>query len=217
VTQPVQEPLTQRSISSLQYGQNQLFRRPDPSGEGLLWPWVVLENSGQTLPGDGAFRESIFTQVYWDSSITPDPTTAGGTDPFGVASVDDGEGNDFWQLSIRIEGWYTFEIVHSIDDATGGSATDYFQQQIAQSAGTPFITDDLMGTVALWTPEIEAQQWIETYRTIWAISAGTPQIYETVVRQTTGLDKSVGGYTKVWYLGGLGGSTNNADWDVAIV
>jgi hypothetical protein len=217
VTQPVQEPLTQRAISKLTWDTNQLYRRPDVSRSAEAWPWVVLENSGQTLPGDSAFHESVFTQVYWDSSITPDPTTAGGTDPFSVDSVSDGEGNDYWQLRLRIEGWYTFEIVHSIDDTTGGTVADYFQQQIAQSAGTPFLNDDLMGTVATWVPEITTQQWIETYRTIWAISNGTPQIYDTVIQQSTGLDKSVGGYTKVWYLGGLGGSTDSADWDVAIV
>jgi hypothetical protein len=38
VTQPIQEPITQRTISSLGYGDRQLFRRPAPSNSSeVVW------------------------------------------------------------------------------------------------------------------------------------------------------------------------------------
>lgn len=73
MTQPIQEPMTQRSISSLRWGENQLYRRPRPPGGVTPIPWVRLKqlNQGQTwTTNDEQF-------VYYDDvcySTDPDGT-----------------------------------------------------------------------------------------------------------------------------------------------
>lgn len=214
MTQPIQEPgPSTRTDARATWATNQLFRRPPPN-QGEIWPWVTLVNAGQTLPTGTGFVPSYFQEAYWDPAITSDPTVGGGI--FFVDEVTH-SGTDYWQLYLNTEGWYMFEMVHSIDDLTNWSIGEYFQQEIAQPAGTPFSGDDRMGTSESEALVNGSQEFIETYRTIWAISTGTQQLYEAAVRQTSGVDKDVFGHVKVWYLGGVGGSTNNADWEVAVI
>lgn len=179
--------------------------------ELLAWPWVTLENGGQTVASGGSFVPSYLSHAYWDSALVTDPTAAG--DPvFDLQSVSH-SGNDYWQLTLEAEGWYEFEMVHFIDDLTGWAAGEYFQQRLSQPTGVSFVLDANMGDVISEELVDGTQQYIQTRRRLWVPSSD--QIYDPEVRQTSGADKTVSGHLKVWYLGGLGGSTDNADWEFA--
>lgn len=179
---------------------------------GSVWPWVVLENLGQTLATGTSFIPSYLTNVYWDATLTEDPTVGGGI--FSVSSVTH-SGTDYWRLLLNNEGWYLFEMWHSIDDVTGWAAGEYFQQRISQTAGTPFQSDDRLDSSISEELINGNQQSTETFRLIWAAQSDTQRAYEATIRQTSGVDKSVGGNVKVWYLGGVGGSTASSSWSTA--
>lgn len=85
MTQPIQEPATQRSIGALQWGQNQLFRRPDPNaggGTSVVHMFAWNYDSDNTVPTDtwtdvaslgsgGGFFEEVFYSptdpgLLWD-------------------------------------------------------------------------------------------------------------------------------------------------------
>ena len=69
MTQPIQEPLVQRSISQLTWGSNQLFRRPDPNASS---PIIALRatydpSGGLTVATD---TETIINWDTWENEDT---------------------------------------------------------------------------------------------------------------------------------------------------
>ena len=54
---------------------------------------------------------------------------------------------------------------------------------------------------------------IRTHARLWMPTSS--RIMHPNVRQNTGVDKDVSGYMKVWYWGGMGGSTDDATWELA--
>jgi hypothetical protein len=105
VTQPVQEPLTQRSISNLAWRTGQLERRPTPSGEA-------------GIPGFHGYRTQDITlvsandnRINWDFWIIDDDTI------FDVAVF----GGDATDVALLVEGWYSVNVWagFSNDPATG--------------------------------------------------------------------------------------------------
>jgi hypothetical protein len=177
--------------------------------DSLRWPWLVLVNSGQTLPGDNAARESLLTEAYWDTSLT--------SDPFDISSVDDGEGNDYWQLHLLYEGWYDIEVVHQLEEVgSDGGANVYFSQEVVIVSGTSFDADTPLGRAAAWTaagPELVITPYISDFRRVW-VNSGS-RLVDTFVKQNSGADKSINGHLKVFYLGGLGGAIDNTTWQFA--
>ena len=63
MTQPIQEPVTQRAISQLNWGQNQLFRRPDPNAASTVSVFRAYRTTTLSIGGAGtgvAFRWNIW-------------------------------------------------------------------------------------------------------------------------------------------------------------
>jgi hypothetical protein len=172
VTQPVQEPLTQRSISKLNWDTNQLYRRPTPSSE-----------SG--IPGFHAYRESTLTMVtgvnaqinfdYWindDDSIFEAGALAAG---------------DLTEVKLLVEGWYSvFAWIHFSTQPTAGFSginlvhddTDIFENRSsAQGVVYPMNWTDQAAIVfsltRYWPPVFLTQEppnfsWVDRCE-MWAI------------------------------------------------
>jgi hypothetical protein len=93
MTQPIQEPLTQRSIAYGAWRTNQLERRPSPAAEGCCdYPYVFrLNDEGQNITAGAqeyiAFNVDDFEQAPIEYFQYDSPTTVNLQDP-GVY--------DFW-------------------------------------------------------------------------------------------------------------------------
>jgi hypothetical protein len=217
VTQPIQEPLTTRSIGSLQWGQNQLFRRPDPNAGAGNRPWVALVNEGQTIPNN-TDKFSLFTDLYYDPALVP----GGSMGDVFIFDVETEDGNDYWELQTLAEGWYTLEYVSFWGTFTSPPATaGYALQYISfNTTGIPFTLDENLRESAEWSTLatgswFEAKTRLNLYRTIW-LPAG--KVWPVSLKQTSGASRDVVAHLKVWYEeGNFGGGSNDADWVVEVV
>lgn len=70
MTAPIQEPNIYRHASGLQFGQNQLFRRPAPVTEGAEYPYVFRKHDSTITIGPGSLD-----YIQWDDD---DFSQAGG-------------------------------------------------------------------------------------------------------------------------------------------
>ena len=178
MTQPVQEPLTQRSISSLQWGQNQLYRRPDVNaGSDNPSIWAVAAWF------DGAdVEDEIFEPATWDDFYLSEEAADTGllfeTGAFSIgldgtilpANADGG----YWMqqvaaswLGTAVTGWVLVtancalsNTVYSQADINDWQPTEMlfehsFDQTHAAEAHRPKIPSSNMGTfnaeVGAWT------------------------------------------------------------------
>jgi hypothetical protein len=97
VTQPVQEPLTQRSISKLNWDTNQLYRRPDPNAAFIpACLRAFYAPSGGLTVGNGV-ESSFFTFQDW---VNEDPNV------FQEVLFS----GDLQKVDLREEGIYTVTI-----------------------------------------------------------------------------------------------------------
>jgi len=210
MSKAISEESEGKRASANEFGTRQLFRRPaPPAAASGTRPWIVLENLGQTLPS-GGFKHSLFTDAYYDPAlVTLD-------DVFTLTSKTE-DTLDYWELTTRIEGWYTAEYVHLWSNLSTLSVTPaYAAQQITfNTTGISFFHDRHIGDAAFWTNDadmLDGHAYIHTYRTVW-LPAVKP--WPAFVRQSTGDDRDVSGHLKVWYeAGNFGGSGDNADWTV---
>ncbi len=188
-----------------------------PSGET---PWILLDNGGQTLPGDNGFDPMIFDTLYWDPSLVTlnpaDPTD--GSDPhFGISSHTFG-GLDYFAFYSKNGGWFGFDIFIELGNASGGAAGGKGELSMTAStfSGIPVQGYRRMGFVADW----DGDSWLDNRNSIHIgerkmYTSNQQAEYHPNVRQNTGSDKDLGGMMFVAYYGGLGGSTASADWEFA--
>lgn len=180
-------------------------------------PWIVLENLGQTL-ASGSFSASLLTDAYWDPRLVTTPSS--GNDPIFDLNLQSSGGFDYWELTTRVEGWFTLELVHLWSNITSLTTSPaYGTQQINfNTTGIPFFHDRQPGGATDWAnvvTEINGYAYIQCYRTIWLPGSKT---WPVNVKQTTGDNRDCSGHLKVWYeQGNFGGAGDNAGWDFETV
>lgn len=218
MTQPVQEPSNERDIGGLAWRTAQLARRPPPFS-GTPWPWILLEAGGQTLPGDANFDPLLFDGLYWDPNLVtlnPADVEDGSDNTFDIDILSFG-GTDYFQPTLRlmnsIEGWYRFECYAQLDQIDDGLAGGFWEVDVSpDSLGGAFPGTEGATWYRIWNatdyfnPLIRENFWIH---------ANAQRGYFMQGRQNTGQDKGFGGWMLIHYLGSLGGSDTDNDWEFA--
>lgn len=209
--------MTTRTDQRLTWGTNQLFRRPSPVSGGATRPWVVLENLGQTIP-TGVSKFSLFTDVTYDPLLVEGGTMSSLFE-FSIQSED---GQDYWELTTKVEGWYTFEYISFWGNFSTPPATEGYALEFISfiTTGIPFNLDKNNREAKDWSTGsvngLEAAARLNLYRTVWLpVNKGWDQVK---LQQTSGSSRDVSAQLKVWYeAGNFGGSDDNADWITEVV
>jgi hypothetical protein len=205
-----------RSVKTQGRKIDSLARRPAPTppvaAGGGTRPWIVLENLGQTLPS-GGFKHSLFTDAWYD------PVLVTLDNIFTLTSRTEDAAN-YWELTTRIEGWYTAEYVHLWSNLSTLTTTPaYAAQQITfNTTGIHFFHDRHIGDSAIWTNDadmLDGHAYIHTYRTVYLPAV---KAWPAFVRQSTGDNRDCSGHLKVWYEGVFGSTGgDNSTWTDAAV
>lgn len=151
MTQPIQEPSTDRALQGFAYARDQIFRRPAPvaaaAGGGLGIPDLIIANGGTTVNGN------TWIPVPFEDLWYPASTTLG--DVFDAVVTDSGDpGNDRWEVSTDPEGWFAFELITEWDQTSTPSSTDF-------GAATQRMTwDTALGFTWAETYNRESADWL---------------------------------------------------------
>ncbi len=193
-----------------------LARRPAPAAAGGTRPWIVLDNAGQTL-GNNVAKKSRFDSAWWDPVLVTNDPAANTNSIFRIdVAVEDSF--NLWELTTKIEGWYTFELVHTIGQFSPPPASlGYFLNFINfGSSGMTFAQDINIREAKDWPTsgvgELEAAPRLNLYRTV---HLPANKLWPVTVQQTSGADRDCSGHLKVWYDDHFGSTTtDNANWTV---
>lgn len=232
MTQPVQEPSTDRSLSAARWGNNQLFRRPAPTpaaASASRRPWIVMEGLGWDM-ANNTDSPIITDTLYWDNTLLNldpgDPTIDNG-DIFVMDTVHDTLNNqDTWVFVNRDEGWFTFELAVQYDEAasrqtatTGTYATAYVFPTANFGGGFNLDRAIPMRVGGDWKTTAQSSQ------TAWGQTPGLLHLYRTVWcpaqrnwglrgKHTGGATIAVVGHLKVWHEeDAFGGDPDNNLWE----
>lgn len=224
MTAPIQEPNLYRHASGLQFGQNQLFRRPSPSLPSAVNPWISLSDGATIAPASGAFMPIPLTIL----SFNPNLVTQG--DIFDWTTTDTGDpGNFRFVLTTIPEGWYAYELVTVWDQVTTPGVNDLgaATQRIVWNPGlnSPFNDNDhrysadwLSNTYLEGNFEMLDNPWLRGNSKVFIGPAGgggaqSPREWLLTAKQTTGSDRGLSG---VWFYVEYLGADDSAEWTFEI-
>lgn len=225
MTRPISE--VRDKTAEAHYAVRQLQRRPAPVPEtaGNTYPWMALENLGQTLPS-GVDKYSLFTDAWWDPNLlTGDPLDSGADDDtYFSLEVDTEDTLDFFVLRTKLEGWYRFQYISSFGQfssppGTAGHALIYVN---LPTTGIHFELDKNMREAKDWATGAVENELVAAAR----VDIDGRDIYLPASKlwdgvkcnQTSAADRDFQAHLKVWYMGHFGSTTtDNANWEFAQV
>ena len=223
VTENSQEKKTRQGV----WGVEDLRKRPAPIIEagGGSTPWIFLVSS-QGILGDATFYPMVFDQLFWDPAlVTLNPADVeDGSDPLfhvEVASIDLGTGagsQDYFLPYLRHafgggEGWYEFEVAADIGDSGDGAPGVFWELDVSPSpSGGSFPSTFYWNERFIWNG---TDMLAEMCQRTWKLWSTANRAYILQARQNTGQEKDLSAQMLIRYLGGLGGSTDSADWEFA--
>jgi hypothetical protein len=176
-------------------------------------PWIGLLGGDTAV--DNTTQFALLDEADWDPALVTDADSGGDT-YFQVDSHNQA-GGDYWILTTKVEGWYTFEYIVSWTNVAGGAADGYALAFLDFNSNLNFPFGDLDSN------NREAKDWVvgsvgalvasarlNIYRTIYVPAN---REWQPQVKQTSGADRDYGAHLKVWWEG-MFGSTNgdNSTW-----
>ena len=191
MTQPVQEPLTQRSISQLNWGQNQLFRRPDPNASSPVQIFRATRgfDASAVSVGSGGSQVTVDFDIWnWcddsvfcplDTGLNPDPTP--GVDSVrrvrlsdcGTAYLDTVPGTYDIYFAVVPVGTFDGDVeltLHDGDDTYGFG--DSYYHSLRSGFGSSFISAMWSKVYPIWDFQGDEGSVAELSFTIAQINSG---------------------------------------------
>lgn len=170
-----------------------------PGGEDpipcLLKPWVILGEGATTAPN------STWTPIPF-ADIAYDPTLVTKGAIFDWTITDTGDvGNNRFQVSTEVAGWYEWELVTSWDQVTSPGGTDhgYAVQRITfdSTIGFPFDDSDMRNS-ADWLDNAYAPSGFEMIDNPWLRGGGkvfvpANKVWLPTAKQVTGASRGLSG------------------------
>jgi hypothetical protein len=220
LSRPIYEPTLPRADAELGFSSRQLFRRPAPiaAEDAALWPWVLL-NAGATTAPHNTWMPVPMEDISFDPSLVVEG------DIFSWEVTDAGDaGNDRWQVTTHVEGFYEYELGTGWDQVTtnGTEPFGYAVQRLQPMlnditlledirASADWLRDDVDGDTSDLPGEMRDNPFLSSFGVLHC--TGTT-IWKPIAKQTTGVDRGLGPI-KFWLA--FRGASNNADWDTESV
>lgn len=107
MTQPVQEPSTERYVSGVEYRTRQLARRPAITHPKVAFPWVRIGQYSRTVP------DSI-TSLLASRFLQYDPALVQEGVDYSWTTTSVGESHDTWLITVVQEAFYAWDVVLNI-------------------------------------------------------------------------------------------------------
>lgn len=196
MTQPVQEPTTQRSVSGLDWGQSQLARRP-PIVNAAGYPWIVIYDGSTTAPTN-TWMPVPFTSLAYDPALV---TLGGGI--FDVDTTDTGDpGNTRYRIITAKKGVYYAELWTEWDNVAADGANDFgyaVQDMFHPAAPNSLLTNVEYSRASADWPKNDTTSDFEMQDNNFLFSSWTVFLNQTnwawdpYGKQTTGVDRDLSG------------------------
>lgn len=184
-----------------------LARRPAPppgvAGSGLGIPDLIL-SGGATTIADGTTMPIPFGTVAYPNRITL------GVD-YDLSITDSGDtGNDRYEVTSIIEGWYAADLLTQWDQTTTGGTEEfaYAMQRVTWTSTAGFGFDPTEFRDAADWMDADVHPFFEfvnnTYLRTWIAPHYLPanRVWQMTAKQETGVDRGLSGiYMKFWFLG----------------
>lgn len=219
MSRPIYEPSLQRTATRLNYGQEQLFRRP--AQQDCCPVWIAAYDNeffGQDIATTSGIVQMQFPYIDWSDN-------AGGIFSYVRTASTIGATNNY-NPTLEVDGVYAFTFWVYLDDPTANNYSIYYSLDTStyypgRATGRPNITDRIVNTYdfqdAAGTARVYASPYLDYYRTIvlpCELVGGPGTVYPAiqVLKPATAANFTLTFRSRFWitYLGPLDHATTVA-------